>query len=66
MNRQDGAPERGAGAPVSGDATAEARIGPAEFKPARSARSGVAPTPQGAGTAPPSAGQTAKKDKIQN
>ena len=53
-NAVDGAPQRGAGAPVSGDATAEARMRAAVYA-ARLIRSGVAPTRKRAGTAPPSA-----------
>jgi hypothetical protein len=53
-NDADGAPERGAGAPVSGDATVQARMARGESRHAM-ARSGVAPTRKRAGTAPPSA-----------
>ena len=53
-NAADGAPQRGAGAPVSGDATAQVRMR-AVVIVARSVRFGVALTRKRAGTAPPSA-----------
>src|SRR5688500_9688370 len=53
-NNAGGAPERGAGAPSSG-MRARRRAWARGFNPARLARCGVAPTPTGAGTAPPSA-----------
>ena len=53
-DKAGGAPERGAGAPSSGMRPRRRAIG-TRINPARLARCGVAPTPTGAGTAPPSA-----------
>jgi len=55
----EGAPERGAGAPLGGDATAEARRVPADQAGAPSPAPGSHLRPSGAGTAPPSAGAPA-------
>ena len=61
-NNAGGAPERGAGAPSSG-MRPRRRAWARGFNPARLARCGVAPTPKGAGTAPPSACRPGRNPK---